>query len=74
MFGQVWYIVKVMEALTKGCQSNSDTVLLDYHFHKAVCNIIITFAVCIGYASQTSVSSSLHVFHVMVEFLFKLIF
>ena len=65
--------MKVMEALTKGWWSNSHTVLLDYQFHKALCSIIKTFAVCMGYALQTAVSSLLHVIHVMVEFLFKLI-
>jgi len=65
--------MKVMEALTKGWRSNSSTVLLDYLFHTALCNIIKTFAMCIGYALQTAVSSLLHVIHVMVEFLFKLI-
>lgn len=65
--------MKVMEALTKGWWSNSSTVLLYYQFRKALCNIIKTFAVCVGYALHTAVSSLLHVIHVMVEFLFKLI-
>jgi len=47
-------------------------VLLDYQFHKALCNMK-TFAVRIGYALQTAVSSLLHVIYVMVEFLYKLI-
>jgi hypothetical protein len=62
-----------MEAVTTGWWSNPSTVLLDYQFHEALCNIIKTFAMCIGYALQTAVSSVLHVIHVMVEFIFKLI-